>query len=244
MRSSDEFGWLRSMCTESGNTVGRYLPEGLANYVRVFHPAYRRGPGTVAGGGVDVSHVREPVRWREIAQAVGRSLPDEMRQLGVDCRPSRFAASGSSSGLTPAARLWDTAPRVGELPSELGTTLVTLLARHTSRSDSVYWGVWDGYATDYPDDYVGTIDLAVPRRYRIYQRTLGDVERSFMESIDHELHPPNLWWPADRAWCVSTEINFRWTYVGGSNVCVSQILSDTSIESIPTYLSEGNLMEV
>lgn len=34
---------------------------------------------------------------------------------------------------------------------------------------------------------------------------------------------PSLWWPDDRTWCVATEIDFRWTYVGGSQVCINEI---------------------
>jgi hypothetical protein len=43
----------------------------------------------------------------------------------------------------------------------------------------------------------------------------------------------NLWWPEDRSWCVASEIDLRWTYVGGSSELIAQILSDERIEALP-----------
>jgi hypothetical protein len=42
---------------------------------------------------------------------------------------------------------------------------------------------------------------------------------------------PNLWWPADRAWCVATEIDFDSTVVGGSRGLVDQILASGRLEA-------------
>jgi len=44
---------------------------------------------------------------------------------------------------------------------------------------------------------------------------------------------PNLWWPADRAWCVASEIDLLWTYVGGPCGLTSAILADERIEALP-----------
>jgi hypothetical protein len=43
----------------------------------------------------------------------------------------------------------------------------------------------------------------------------------------------NLWWPADRAWCVASEIDLAWTYVGGPAGLIERILGDERIEAIP-----------
>jgi len=40
--------------------------------------------------------------------------------------------------------------------------------------------------------------------------------------------------PADRAWCVATEIDFAWTYVGGSRELIDAILADARLEAVET----------
>ena len=44
----------------------------------------------------------------------------------------------------------------------------------------------------------------------------------------------NLWWPADRAWCVATEIDFAWTYVGGTRAVVDALLADPRLDAVET----------
>jgi hypothetical protein len=54
-------------------------------------------------------------------------------------------------------------------------------------------------------------------------------------SFQQHSHPrgqsANLWWPADHAWCVASEIDFQWSYVGGPRSCIDAILKDSRIES-------------
>jgi hypothetical protein len=71
---------------------------------------------------------------------------------------------------------------------------------------------------------------------------VGDVLRT-LSDIDWIYRSPNLWWPDDRAWCVVTEIDFTWSYIGGSSPCIEQILRDSELEAIPTNPEEGNFMQ-
>jgi hypothetical protein len=43
----------------------------------------------------------------------------------------------------------------------------------------------------------------------------------------------SLWWPADRAWCVSSDVDLPWTYVGGPHGLIDAILGDERIEALP-----------
>jgi hypothetical protein len=43
----------------------------------------------------------------------------------------------------------------------------------------------------------------------------------------------NLWWPADRAWCVVTDIDLMSTYVGGSAAAVAELLGAAGLEVAP-----------
>jgi hypothetical protein len=46
-------------------------------------------------------------------------------------------------------------------------------------------------------------------------------------------HSPNLWWPDDRAWCIATETDLAWTYVGGSAALISEVLANPRLEAQP-----------
>jgi hypothetical protein len=43
-----------------------------------------------------------------------------------------------------------------------------------------------------------------------------------------------LWWPADRAWFVATEIDFEWTFVAGTQTLMQSMLDDERLEVAPT----------
>ena len=43
----------------------------------------------------------------------------------------------------------------------------------------------------------------------------------------------SLFWPADRSWCVATEIDYDSTLVGGSGRLVSDLLATSDLEAWP-----------
>ncbi|MDL4775230.1 hypothetical protein [Actinomadura xylanilytica] len=43
---------------------------------------------------------------------------------------------------------------------------------------------------------------------------------------------PNVFWPADRAWCAATDIELDSTYVGGSAALVAELLDDPRLETV------------
>ncbi|MGY1855148.1 hypothetical protein [Modestobacter sp. SYSU DS0290] len=51
---------------------------------------------------------------------------------------------------------------------------------------------------------------------------------------------PNLWWPADRSWCVGTEIDFDSTLVAGSRALVDELLAHPVLEALEVH-PEGSL---
>ncbi len=50
-------------------------------------------------------------------------------------------------------------------------------------------------------------------------------------SFDHPGLPVAMWWPADRAWFVASEIDFESTVVGGSPELRDSLLSDRELEA-------------
>jgi hypothetical protein len=43
----------------------------------------------------------------------------------------------------------------------------------------------------------------------------------------------NLWWPADQAWCVVTDIDLMSSYVGGSAACIAELMATPGLEVVP-----------
>jgi hypothetical protein len=44
---------------------------------------------------------------------------------------------------------------------------------------------------------------------------------------------PNLFWPADHAWCVASEIDFDSTLIGGSTDLIQTILDTPALDAWP-----------
>jgi hypothetical protein len=49
---------------------------------------------------------------------------------------------------------------------------------------------------------------------------------------------PNLWWPADHSWCVATEIDFAWTYVGGTEALIADVVADADLEALTAAITD------
>ena len=85
--------------------------------------------------------------------------------------------------------------------------------------------------------------LSVPGRELFLLHGAVEEVLTNLSDMGPRCRSPNLWWPDDRAWCVGTEIDFNWSYIGGSSACIEQILSDSELEAIPTKSDQGNFMQ-
>jgi hypothetical protein len=222
--------------------VGSIFPFGFEAYARLFHPATR------------FEGLREiSVRWKEIAGATGRVAHAEMQWANI-------SGAQLKRGV-PRPGLWDEEPAVGSLPRRLAHRLAELLASHTATTDRVWFCVWDGWGElnilpreDSVLSSVGPLrpkgplrprrlrDPSTPaptitlphRRYHLFRGELSDIEQSF--GADPFWLSANMCWPDDRAWFVATDIDFAWTYLGGTSKCVATVLADAEIESLPAEI--------
>jgi hypothetical protein len=223
-KNAEPAAWITSRLHPFGQDVGWVIPEGFAAYARVFHPPYR-----LTSSGTTI-----PVRWRDIAAANNRTIAAEMQRLDLSAEPSRFSRSGEE--------LWTQQPASGILPREIAERLAAILASHTRTPESCWFGVWLGRG-DLRIGLERAPVFSVPERdLFLLHGTVADVLTTISD-VDWIYRSPNLWWPDDRAWCVATEIDFNWSYVGGSLNCIQQILSDSELEAVPTGPLEGNWMQ-
>jgi hypothetical protein len=223
-KSANSASWIPGRLHPFARDVGSIVPDGFAAYARVLHPPYRITP---AGD-------KTPVRWGDIAAANNRTIADEMQLLDMSCQPTLYSASGE--------QLWDQQTETGNLPLEIAERLAAILPSHTLTPELCWFGVWNGYGDLRIGENEGAMFSVPNRDLFLFHGTVGDVLTTFSQ-VDWIYRSPNLWWPDDRAWCVATEIDFTWSYVGGSSACIEQILGDSDLEAIPTNPEEGNFMQ-
>jgi hypothetical protein len=204
---------LRPWARPRGGSVwiASFVPDRFEAYARILHPA--RGPDG-------------DVRWAELAARRGVAVG----------RETGFCAA---SGLDPTAdqRTWDEAvPSDGSLPERQLAALAAALVRFTSAPDECVFCFWIGYgffgeAQGLPlvrlpnrDHYLFTGQLArmdCPVRFDVWEQS------------------PSMWWPADRAWFVATEIDGYSTYVGGTAACVDAVVGHPDLEALTVTVDAG-----
>ncbi|TQN41218.1 hypothetical protein FHU33_0580 [Blastococcus colisei] len=194
---------------ESG-TVAALVPAVFEDYARVFHPAVRYD------GDDDLE-----VPWTEAAGHNGTVAHplmqwDAITRGPVDSQPP----------------VWDDGPSEGHLPVALADRLVHVLVRHTTTPATCFFGRWDGFGYDLPSpDVPPRLLLRGGRDVVLVRGAAHDAVRNLAPE-PHE-QSANLWWPADRAWCVVTDVDLRSSYVGGSAACVADLLATPGIEAAP-----------
>jgi hypothetical protein len=224
-KNTDSASWITARLHPFARDVGSIIPEGFTAYARVFHPPLRR-----TSGGAMI-----PVRWKDIAAANNRTIEAEVQRF---CRNGRDPSQLSATG----EELWNQQSGTGNLPREIAVRLARILSAHTRNPELCWYGVWEGYP-DVRIRWDHAPMFSVPERNLfLLCGTVADALTT-LSVTDWSYRSPNLWWPDDRAWCVATEIDFQWSYVGGSTACIEQVLSDPELEALPTNSESGNCME-
>lgn len=187
--------------------VTSVVPSGFAAYTRVLHPLDPPARG------------QQPVRWVDVASWSGIELVP-----GIDF-PDIALPEHEPSGVEP----WPGhVPQVGTLHPADADALAAVLARHTSTPERCWFCTWEGWGSVFFDD--GPRVELPGRNYALFVGPLAALP-SLMDAQDD--HSPHLWWPDDRAWCVATEIDLAWTYVGGPAALISDVLVNPRLEAQP-----------
>jgi hypothetical protein len=185
---------------------------GNANYAAAVIPrgfdAYARlfHPAYLAGEGRDIT-------WAETAARAGTRTHARMQWHAI----SRAGdAGGKLRGLV--------SPEMGLMPEWMLKALAGLLERHTRTPGRCFFAIWDGWGVPEPATLRGRT-----AHFRLWDRGYylmkGDIRAALSP------HHASIWWPEDRAWCVATEVDMMWTYVGGSEGCIGEILAAPRLEA-------------
>ncbi len=217
--------WVEESFPFAFASVSALVPGGYAAYARLLHPAW--------------DALFEPVRWSTVAGWSGRVYHPRMAFEGISS-----PASGHGMGSPP----WHEDPNHGSLDEEVMVELLPLLAQFTGAPDQCYFGVWEGYGQYSGGTTLLTSDesgrpLPPPRdvgrarrirgcgrNYLLYTGELKDITGLY---TNFRSKPPNIWWPADRAWFVATDIDLDSTYIGAGQECIDALLRHPALEAVP-----------
>jgi hypothetical protein len=194
----------------SPGTVSALVPAVFEAYARVLHPAIRYD------GDDDVE-----VPWADVAAHNDTGTHPQMEWVAVTRGP-----------VESQPPVWDDGPSEGHLPVAVAARLIEVLGRHTTTPDACLFGRWDGFGYDLTDpDVPPRLLLRGGKDVVLLRGNIADAIRNLAPE-PHE-QSANLWWPADQAWCVVTDIDLTSTYVGGSAACIADLRTASGIEAVP-----------
>ncbi|MEU9482022.1 hypothetical protein [Streptomyces sp. NPDC048191] len=204
--------WLTVSAPDCGafGTVAGVSGPGFEAYARILHPASRD---------------ERPVRWSAVAAAHGTRVTPGSRWYEVAGLDSDYT-NASEYGLPG---VWDEHPAEGPPPPGVARALVPVLARHTTTPGRCWFGLWNGYGRW---DFDRVPCFETPGREEVLlSGTLADAVTPV--SLDEFAELPDLWWPADRAWCVGGDVDLTSTCVGGTAELIADLLATAELEAHP-----------
>jgi hypothetical protein len=191
-------------------SVGAVVPDVYPSYGRLLHPARSALPGDPG-----------EIRWSTIAAK--RGIP-------IDGSTRFRELADWHDGPDPPPPY--SAPLRGSLDEGQCIALAEVLAGFTSQSQAIWYLLWDGYGSpELPAPGQGP-----PRVHLGHEDCLlftGPLTACTSFRSENWFQSPTVWWPDDRAWCVSTPVDGFSTYIGGSEPCLNVLVSEPRLEVFP-----------
>lgn len=209
-------GWVAERVGPFGSGVGALVPHGFEAYARVLHPA--------------VAADDRPVRWSAVARWSGRTT-HPLVQFDAVSSP----APGGGRGPRP----WETDPEPGSLPPAPLAALCDVLAAHTTSAGRCWFCIWDGYGryeTAFPPSVLDGPRVELPER--TFFLLEGPLDAAGELNLSIYPQSPNVFWPDDHAWCVTTDVDLDSTYLGGTVALVADLLADDRLEALPVGVND------
>ena len=205
----DAVAWLRASLTTFARNVGSFLPGGFDAYARLYHPI-GAPRGSVMSGPTPSWHARATT------SGVSHDDPWSLTMLQESVRTTASVECGS-------------------LPPTVLVALVEHLRGATTTPEQCFFAVWEGWGDSvFPASSPPMLVLPC-RGYHVFS---GPVESAMTSLSAIPFHrSANLWWPSDHAWCIASEIDLAWTYVGGARRDIDALLADQRLDISPTTAS-------
>ncbi|MGW8377973.1 hypothetical protein [Streptomyces sp. ODS28] len=254
--ATGEAAWVRERLDDfASDTAASVVPRGFEAYARLPHPLSADDVEGVEGEGSEAEW--PDVHWARVAEWSGMPLERESRFPDIALPPHTpegprpWDGNGPEEGsLTGPAlhALLEVLRRHTPDPERCwfcvwdgygwdGAATFSFSALDTGDGEGDGGGEGSGRAVvpPQPSDPVPASVRSGPRvslPHREYFLWHGDLSAA-LAFVDSEGQSPNLWWAGDRSWCVASEIDLTWTYVGGSRALIDELLADPRVEALP-----------
>jgi hypothetical protein len=227
--------WLDEVLHSYGDECVRlceFVPDTYKAFARILHPYWGARSG----------------RWAEIATSRGVTLGPDTTFDEACCVATDEVYNGHH-------------PSDGSLPAAKMAALGRVLTPHTRTPRECIYCFWAGFGiwgSDNGETYYGhltdeqneALNAPIRERWRRELAAIKEIPRVRLPEREHYLftgplsrtgrpfmfgrweQSPNMWWPADRAWFVATEIDSFSTYVGGSQAAIDAVLASPDLEAI------------
>ena len=219
VKNTDIAAWLKTSLEKpwergyNANYAAAVIPRGFESYARLLHPGY------IANSGQEVS-------WSKVAEHFMRKPHAQMQWHSI-------TKSNHSDASSPSLK----APDAGRLPQKQTEVLIEILRKHTNTPQDCCFAIWDGWGFSDLDELrfeTAYLQLA-DRGYYLVQ---GPIEISAQSISSLSWQGASIWWPQDREWCVATEVDLMWTYIGGKSACIDEVLADNRLEAWKATLDD------
>jgi hypothetical protein len=120
----------------------------------------------------------------------------------------------------------------GTLGPDALDALIDVLGQGTTTPERCCFAYWTGFA------WMPAVAAVLPVPERPMALREGPIDEAAALMETPTCQSPNLWWPADRAWCVASEVDFRSTYLGASEALVEAVRAVTSLKTVPVSVSD------
>ena len=214
--------WLvEQLSPPTANVVTSIVPRGFEAYAKILHPV------PVGSGGSETIRWAEVSRWSQVPlhpaiQWHEVTLPEVVTSLPIPW---------SNQG-----------PREGSLSRDYTEALIEDLTPFTS--GPCFFAIWEGYGSagvhpqseprgaSYVERSRRCPTIRLPwRDYEVFEGALPGAVA--LDASGRRFQSPNLWWTEDHSWCVASEIDLPWTFVGGSRDLINELLHDSRLEALP-----------
>jgi hypothetical protein len=261
--TSEPAQWIVDSLQDFGNNVGSIIPRGFEAYARVFHPAWQVTPETRTPlRWSDVTKktgqpYHKQMLWEDVRG-------DEPEIYDYSTNTLSTWIEGPEEGNLPknvARALWQILEQHTQTPDDcffaiwegcgclpksvLEAPSFEIPGRKFHLHQAPIQAIEETFCTnDTKDDTGRTVSVGI---LNITKKTkipsLAEVKQ-LMKDFYSPTFPvfyrnANLWWSNDRSWCVATEIDFNFTYVGGSREVVQAILDCETLEALQVDITDA-----